>query len=46
MRNEVEDFIDEEKDKFEPSMVLAIRDMDYVKRKRKVEEMKQDLFGI
>ncbi len=46
MISDLEVFVEEEDKKIDASIVLAIRDMDYIKRKRKVEEMKKDLFGI
>lgn len=46
MINEVEAFITEEGETPSSEIILSIRDMDYVKRKRKVENLKLDLFGI
>ncbi|MBA7577262.1 hypothetical protein ES708_19109 [subsurface metagenome] len=34
------------KKKITSDEVLAIRDLDYITRKRKVEELKKELFGI
>jgi len=46
MVSELETFIEEEGAVEAVDTVIAIRDMDYILRKRKVEEMKNELFGI